>query len=142
MKFVLFVEGKTESAAVPRFPQGLVGCETGTAGSCNSRDAGRYARACEECGYLEHAFYGQQRMKARKKWRKSKPQETTTQARSLTAGIKTGAHAEESDAAIKRLVEAGLLRPATKPWRMPELPPRPIRGPSIAQAIREERDDS
>jgi hypothetical protein len=44
--------------------------------------------------------------------------------------------------AIQRLVEAGLLRPATKPWRMPRFTARPIRGPSIVQTIREERDDS
>ncbi len=49
---------------------------------------------------------------------------------------------EDGDAAIQRMVAAGLLRPATKPWRMPAFVPRPIRGASVAQAIREERDSS
>jgi hypothetical protein len=46
----------------------------------------------------------------------------------------------ESEAAIQRLVDASLLRPATKPWRMPQFTPPPIRGGSIAQTLREERD--
>jgi prevent-host-death family protein len=52
------------------------------------------------------------------------------------------APAEDSEAAILRLVAAGLLRPAKRPWRMPPFTPRPIRGPSIVQTIREERDSS
>jgi hypothetical protein len=47
---------------------------------------------------------------------------------------------EESEAAIQRLVDAGLLRPATRPWKMPRFTPRPIRGESIVQTLREERD--
>lgn len=47
---------------------------------------------------------------------------------------------EEIETAIQRLVAVGLLRPATKPWRMPPFTPRWLRGPSIAQALREERD--
>jgi prevent-host-death family protein len=47
---------------------------------------------------------------------------------------------EDADAAIQRLVASGLLRPATKPWRMPPFRPRRMRGPSIVQTIREERD--
>jgi prevent-host-death family protein len=49
---------------------------------------------------------------------------------------------EDSETAIARLVAAGLLRPATKPWRMPPFRPRPLPGPSIVQTIREERDSS
>ena len=49
---------------------------------------------------------------------------------------------EDTEAAIQRLVAAGLLRPATKPWRMPPFTPRRLHGPSIAQTIREERDSS
>jgi hypothetical protein len=47
---------------------------------------------------------------------------------------------DQSEAAIQRMVDAGLLRPATKPWRMPEFTPRPLRGGSIVQTLREERD--
>ena len=49
---------------------------------------------------------------------------------------------EDDDAAIRRLVAEGLLRPASKPWRMLPFTPRPIRGASVVQAIREERDSS
>jgi prevent-host-death family protein len=49
---------------------------------------------------------------------------------------------ESEDAVVQRLAARGLIRPATKPWRMPPFVPRPIRGASVAQAIREERDSS
>jgi len=49
---------------------------------------------------------------------------------------------EDEEAAIQRLVAEGLLRPAIKHWRMPPFKPRRLRGPSVAQAIREERDSS
>ncbi len=49
---------------------------------------------------------------------------------------------DDSEAAIARLVAEGLLRPATKPWRMPPFRPRRLRGPSIVQTLREERDSS
>jgi prevent-host-death family protein len=46
----------------------------------------------------------------------------------------------DTEVAIQRAVAAGLLRPATKPWGMPAFTPRRLRGPSTAQALREERD--
>jgi hypothetical protein len=49
---------------------------------------------------------------------------------------------KEPNPRIKRLIAAGLLRPATKHWRMPNWKPVRIHGPSIAQTIRDERDDS
>jgi prevent-host-death family protein len=49
---------------------------------------------------------------------------------------------EDTETAIQRLVAVGLLRPATKPWRMPPFTPRRLHGPSLSQAIREERDSS
>lgn len=56
------------------------------------------------------------------------------------AEIVPGTSPNESDDAIRRMVEAGLLRPAKRPWRMPPFTPRPLRGESIVQTIREERD--
>ncbi|HXR34776.1 MAG TPA: hypothetical protein VN754_02435 [Candidatus Binataceae bacterium] len=56
------------------------------------------------------------------------------------AQIGPGTSPNESESAIQRMVEAGLLRPASKPWRMPPFTPRPLRGESIVQTIREERD--
>jgi hypothetical protein len=47
--------------------------------------------------------------------------------------------ADESEDAIRRMVEAGLLRPASKHWRMPPFTPRPLRGELIVRTIREER---
>jgi prevent-host-death family protein len=49
---------------------------------------------------------------------------------------------EDPEAAIRRMVAAGVLRPAKRHWRMPPFKPRPLRGPSIVQTIREERDSS
>lgn len=49
---------------------------------------------------------------------------------------------EDEETAIQRLLAIGLLRPAKKPWRMPAFTPRRLRGGSVAQAIREERDSS
>jgi prevent-host-death family protein len=49
---------------------------------------------------------------------------------------------EDTETAIQRLVAVGLLRPATKPWRMPHFTPRQLHGPSLSQTIREERDSS
>jgi prevent-host-death family protein len=47
---------------------------------------------------------------------------------------------EDTEEKIQHMIDIGLLRPATKLWRMPPFKPRPIRGPSIVQTIREERD--
>jgi len=56
------------------------------------------------------------------------------------AQIGPGTSPNESEDAIRRMVEAGLLRPAKRPWRMPPFTPRPLRGESIVQTICEERD--
>jgi prevent-host-death family protein len=49
---------------------------------------------------------------------------------------------EDFDAVIKRLEAEGFLHPATKPGPMPYFRPIRIRGPSIVQTLREERDES
>jgi prevent-host-death family protein len=49
---------------------------------------------------------------------------------------------DDAEEKINRMVAMGLLRPATKNWKMPHFGPRPLRGPSIVQTIREERDSS
>ncbi len=52
------------------------------------------------------------------------------------AQIGPGTSPNESEDAIRRMVEASLLRPASKP----PFTPRPLRGESIVQTLREERD--
>jgi prevent-host-death family protein len=47
---------------------------------------------------------------------------------------------DDGEEKIQRMVATGLLRPATKNWKMPLFAPRPLRGPSIVQTIREERN--
>jgi prevent-host-death family protein len=49
---------------------------------------------------------------------------------------------DDAEEKIKRMIAMGLLRPASKNWKMPHFAPRPLRGPSIVQTIREERDSS
>lgn len=83
----------------------------------------------------------------RRRTTKGKPHRKTNAKSAATKPRKTAARMntrrpDGPEEAIQRLVETGLLRPATKPWRMPPFTPRPIRGPSIVQTIREERDDS
>ena len=48
---------------------------------------------------------------------------------------------EDEEAAIKRMVESGFLRPALKPGPMPPLKGYRIRGKSIVETIREMRDE-
>ena len=62
------------------------------------------------------------------------------QSRHERAQIGPGTSPSEPEDAIRRMVEAGLLRPASKPWGMPPFTPRPLRGESIVQTLREERD--
>ncbi len=50
--------------------------------------------------------------------------------------------ANDQEAAVRRLEATGLLRAAKKPGPMPRWAPRPLRGPSLAETIREERDES
>ena len=45
-----------------------------------------------------------------------------------------------ADAGLQRLIAAGIVRLATKPWPMPPRRPRRIKGPPLSQTIREERD--
>ena len=42
--------------------------------------------------------------------------------------------------AIRKMVAAGLLRPATRPGRMPAFKARPVRGRPISHTISEERN--
>ena len=44
------------------------------------------------------------------------------------------------DAGLRRLIAAGIVRPASKPWPMPRRRARRIKGPPLSQTIREERD--
>jgi prevent-host-death family protein len=48
---------------------------------------------------------------------------------------------EDEDAAIKRMVNSGFLRPALEPGPMPRITGVRIRGKSIGATIREERDE-
>jgi prevent-host-death family protein len=50
--------------------------------------------------------------------------------------------AEQPDVAVKRLEAMGLLRASAKASPMPAWVPRPIRGASMAQTLREERESS
>lgn len=47
---------------------------------------------------------------------------------------------EHAEAAVRRLVAAGLLRPATKPGLMPPWRPRKIKGEPITRTLRRDRD--
>jgi len=45
-----------------------------------------------------------------------------------------------SDGGLRRLIASGIVRPAAKPWPMPQRRPRRIKGPPLSQTIREDRD--
>lgn len=49
---------------------------------------------------------------------------------------------QNSDAVVKRLEEAGLLRPAQKKSALPTWTPRPLKGVPLSRTLREERDQS
>ncbi|MGE0475035.1 MAG: type II toxin-antitoxin system Phd/YefM family antitoxin [Nitrospirales bacterium] len=49
---------------------------------------------------------------------------------------------QNHDLAIRRLEEAGLLRPASKKTPLPTWVPRPMKGASVSRTLREERDQS
>lgn len=46
----------------------------------------------------------------------------------------------QAQAMVRRLEAAGFLRAALKPGPVPEFRPRPLRGRSMAQTLREERE--
>ena len=69
-----------------------------------------------------------------------KRKDAARERRHKRATMGPGTSPNEPEDAIRRMVDAGLLRPASKPWRMPPFTPRPLRGESIVQTIREERD--
>ncbi len=58
------------------------------------------------------------------------------------ASIKPLESAQNSDAAVRRLETAGLLRPAQKNSPLPAWSPRPLKGSSLSMTLREERDQS
>lgn len=49
---------------------------------------------------------------------------------------------QNSDSAVRRLEEAGLLRPARKKSPLPTWTPRPIKGVPLSRTLREEREQS
>ena len=48
----------------------------------------------------------------------------------------------KTEAAIRRLEAAGVLRPATKTGPMPPWTPRPLKGVPLTKTLRDERDAS
>jgi len=58
------------------------------------------------------------------------------------AVIRPFPHAVTPDEVLRRLEAAGILRRAITPAPMPSWNPRPIRGVSIVQTLREEREVS
>ena len=67
---------------------------------------------------------------------------TLTERGRPVARIVPIASPEEPEASIRRLEAAGLLQPATKRSPMPPWKPLVLRGPTIVQTLREERDSS
>jgi len=49
---------------------------------------------------------------------------------------------KNGDSAVRRLEEAGLLRPAQKKSPLPAWAPRPLKGGPLSHTLREERDQS
>ena len=49
---------------------------------------------------------------------------------------------QNPDAAVRRLEEAGFLRPAQKTSPLPTWAPRPLKGVPLSRTLREERDQS
>ncbi len=58
------------------------------------------------------------------------------------ATIKPLKERQNGDAAVRRLEEAGLLRPAQKKSSFPDWAPRPLKGVPLSRTLREERDQS
>lgn len=58
------------------------------------------------------------------------------------AVIKPLESGEPGEAALRRLEADGLLRPARKCGPLPSWRPRPLRGASLSQTIRQERDEA
>ncbi len=56
------------------------------------------------------------------------------------AVIKPLGRARDIEGRLRELEAAGLLRPETKPGRMPPLAPRRLRGAPLARTVQEERD--
>ena len=56
------------------------------------------------------------------------------------AVIKPLARGHDTEARIRELEAAGLLRPAAKPGPMPPLTPRRLRGAPLARTVQDERD--
>lgn len=49
---------------------------------------------------------------------------------------------EGGEAGIRRLEASGFLHPASKRRLLPPCTPRPMKGPPLAQTLRQERDES
>jgi prevent-host-death family protein len=58
------------------------------------------------------------------------------------AVIKPLEHAESSQAAVRRMEAAGLLRPASKTSPLPSWTPRPLKGAPLSATLRQERNAS